>query len=155
MDSEAITQNQLLFCTVMTLFRSCGFVANCENGQSLLRLWSMSSKTALLLLKKNFILNWRIIALQYWFHFCHKSGRASLVAQMVKNLPSMQETQVWSLGREDPLEKGMATPPVFLLGWFCRQGILVGYLPWGRKESDTTGRLTLSLSLPDVSLNSP
>ena len=34
---------------------------------------------------------------------------ASLVAQMVKNMPAMQETQVQSLGREDPLEKGMAT----------------------------------------------
>ena len=35
--------------------------------------------------------------------------RASGVAQMVKNLPAMQETWVRSLGREDPLEKGMAT----------------------------------------------
>ena len=34
---------------------------------------------------------------------------ASLVAQRVKNLPAMQETWVWSLGWEDPLEKGMAT----------------------------------------------
>ena len=34
---------------------------------------------------------------------------ASLVAQMVKNLPAMQETQVRSLSREDPLEKGMTT----------------------------------------------
>ena len=34
---------------------------------------------------------------------------ASLVAQMVKNLPAMQETQVQSLGEGDPLEKGMAT----------------------------------------------
>ena len=33
----------------------------------------------------------------------------SLVAQMVKNLPAMQETRVQSLGWEDPLEKGMAT----------------------------------------------
>ena len=33
----------------------------------------------------------------------------SLVAQMVKNLPAIQETQVQSLGQEDPLEKGMAT----------------------------------------------
>ena len=33
---------------------------------------------------------------------------ARLVTQMVKNLPAMQETQVWSLGQED-LEKGMAT----------------------------------------------
>ena len=35
--------------------------------------------------------------------------RASLVTQMVKNLPAMQETQVQSLGWEDFLEKGMAT----------------------------------------------
>ena len=35
--------------------------------------------------------------------------RASLVAQMVKNLPEMQETWVRSLGWEDPLEEGMAT----------------------------------------------
>ena len=35
---------------------------------------------------------------------------ASLVAQTIKNLPAMQETRVSSLGQEDPLEKGMATP---------------------------------------------
>ena len=34
--------------------------------------------------------------------------KTSLVAQMVKNLPAMQETQVPSLGKEYPLEKGMA-----------------------------------------------
>ena len=34
---------------------------------------------------------------------------ASLVIQMVKNLPAVQETQVQSLGEEDPLEEGMAT----------------------------------------------
>ena len=38
-----------------------------------------------------------------------KQYLASLVAQMVKNLLAMQETRVWSLGREDPLEKEMAT----------------------------------------------
>ena len=41
---------------------------------------------------------------------------ASLVAQMVKNLPTMQETWVQSLGQEDPLEKGMATHPS-ILAW--------------------------------------
>ena len=35
--------------------------------------------------------------------------KASLMAQTVKNIPAMQETQVPSLGHEDPLEKGMAT----------------------------------------------
>ena len=38
-----------------------------------------------------------------------KKYRASLVVQMVKNLPTMWETHVWSLGWEDPLEKEMAT----------------------------------------------
>ena len=38
-------------------------------------------------------------------------SRTSLVAQMVKHLPTMQETQVRSLGWEDPLEKEMATHP--------------------------------------------
>ena len=42
--------------------------------------------------------------------------RASLVAQMVKNLPAMQETCVQSLGWEDPLEEGMATHSS-VLGW--------------------------------------
>ena len=41
---------------------------------------------------------------------------ASLLARTVKNLPAMQETWVPSLGQEDPLEKGMAPPPVFLPG---------------------------------------
>ena len=35
--------------------------------------------------------------------------RASLIAQLVKNLPGMQETPIQFLGQEDPLEKGMAT----------------------------------------------
>ena len=35
--------------------------------------------------------------------------RASLIAQLVKNLPAMQETLVQLLGQEDPLEKGQAT----------------------------------------------
>ena len=39
----------------------------------------------------------------------NKIPRASLVAQMVKNLPAMQETWVQSLGQKDPLERGMAT----------------------------------------------
>ena len=42
---------------------------------------------------------------------CHERGIAQLpiIAQSVKNLPAMQETWVQSLGREDPLEKEMAT----------------------------------------------
>ena len=41
----------------------------------------------------------------------------------LKNLPAMWETWVQSLGREDPLEKGMATTPVFLPGEFHEQSL--------------------------------
>ena len=68
---------------------------------------------------------------------------ASLVAQTVKNPPAVQETGVWSLGWEDPLEKEMA----------AHSSILAQRIPWteepgrlqsmGSQESDTTGWLTL------------
>ena len=60
---------------------------------------------------------------------------AFLVAQMVKNLPAMQETWIWSLGWEDPLKKGMATHSNIVAHW---QRSLVGYSPWDCTESDTT-----------------
>ena len=56
----------------------------------------------------------------------------------------MQETWVWSLGQEDPMEKGMAIHSVFLPGEFQGQGSLEGYSPWGRRELDMTEWLTLS-----------
>ena len=66
---------------------------------------------------------------------------ASLVAQMVKHLSAMQETRVRSLGWEDPLEKEMAAHSSILawkIPWTRR---LVGYRPWGCKESDMTEQL--------------
>ena len=62
----------------------------------------------------------------------------SLVAQMVQNLPAMQETRVQSLGQEDPLERKWQPTPVFLLGKSHGQRSLEGYSPQGCKESDTT-----------------
>ena len=50
----------------------------------------------------------------------------------------MWETWVWSLGQEDPLEKEMATTPVFLPEKFHGQRSLVGYSPWACKESNMT-----------------
>ena len=49
--------------------------------------------------------------------------------------PAGQETLIWLLGGEDPLEKGMA---VFLPGESHGQRNLVGYSPWGHKDSDMT-----------------
>ena len=54
----------------------------------------------------------------------------------------MRKTRVQSLGQEDPLEKEMATYSVFLPGESHGQKSLVGYSPWGRKESDMTEQLT-------------
>ena len=64
------------------------------------------------------------------------------MAQVVKNLPAIQETCFKSLGWGDPLEKGMATTPIFLPGEFQGQRSLAGYSPWGCRELHTTGRLT-------------
>ena len=65
---------------------------------------------------------------------------ASLVAQMVKNLPAIQETQVQSLSQEDPLEKGMATHSSMLVGRIHGEKSLVGYSSWIPKSR--TQRLT-------------
>ena len=63
---------------------------------------------------------------------------SSLVAQMVKRLPTMWETWVQFLCQEDLLEKEMA-PHSSTLAWKNHgRRSLVGYSPWGRKESDTT-----------------
>ena len=60
-----------------------------------------------------------IIIRAYSLHWWDKIYQA-LVAQMVKNLPTMQETQVGSLGGEDSLEKGKAT----------HTSILAWRIPW-------------------------
>ena len=70
---------------------------------------------------------------------------ASLVAQMVKNLPAMQEARVPSLGHQDLLAKGMATIPVFLPGESHGQRSLAGYSPWQFKELDRTEGLTFHI----------
>ena len=54
--------------------------------------------------------------------------RASLIAQSVKNLPEVQETQILFLGREDPLEKEMAT----------HSSILAWRIPWTEEPGGAT-----------------
>ena len=67
---------------------------------------------------------------------------ASLVAQLVKNPLAMQETWVPSLDWEIPWRREYLPTSIFLSGEFHGQRSLAGYSPWGRKESDTTERLT-------------
>ena len=71
--------------------------------------------------------------------------RASLGAQMVKNLPTMWETWVRPLGGEDPLEKGKATQSNILAWRIPGTEEPGGYNPWGHKESDMTDRPSLPL----------
>ena len=76
-----------------------------------------------------------VIAVVVLFNFiskmsqiCYRPLGASLVVQMVKNLPAMQVTQVRSLGWDDPLERKVATHP----------SILAGIIPW----TEEPGRLS-------------
>ena len=64
--------------------------------------------------------------------------RASLVAQMVKNLPAMQQTWVRSLGWEEPVEKGIATDSSILI--------------WGNPQTEELGWLQ-SMGVPKVRHN--
>ena len=78
---------------------------------------------------------------------------ASLVAQLVKSLPAIQETWVLFMGWKDPLEKGMPTHLSILAWRFASNGM---YSPWGHKESDRTEWLLLTFTkeLSSYSLNS-
>ena len=71
-----------------------------------------------------------------------KYPKASLVAQLVKNPPAMQETWVQSLGWEEPLEKGTATHSS-ILAWRIPWTVY----PWGHEESDDWATFT-SLHFP-------
>ena len=86
---------------------------------------------------KNYIL-W-LYSFFFWMGFLD----SWVVTQLVKNQPAMWETWVWSLGWEDPLEKGKAAHSSIL--W---PGEFHGlYSPWGRKESDTSEWLSLFWSI--------
>ena len=92
-------------------------------------------KTSLILLFKDTLLSKISILFQVMDIW------ASPVVHTVKSLPTMQETRFDLWGRKPHLEK--QSTPLFLHG----QRSLVGYSPWGHKESATTEQLTVSLSL--------
>ena len=66
---------------------------------------------------------------------------------MVKRLSAMLETQVRSLGREDPWRRKWQSTPLFLPGKSHGQRSLVGYSSWGLKELDTTKHTHFPLHL--------
>ena len=70
-----------------------------------------------------------------------------LIAQMVKNLPAIQETRVRSLGQKVPWREKQQPTPELLPGVFSGQRSLVGYNPWTCKEEDMTEQLSYTLTL--------
>ena len=82
--------------------------------------------------------------MEEWSVYASKQrlGRASLVSQMVKNPPAMRRPGFDPWAGEDPLEKDMATTPIFLPGESHGQKSLVYYSSWGHKELDTTEQLS-------------
>ena len=71
-----------------------------------------------------------------------------LVAQTVKNPPAMKETRVQPLDKEDLLEEGMQSTPVYLPGKFHGQRSLASYSPWSHKELGMTEQLTQQQKAP-------
>ena len=63
---------------------------------------------------------------------------ASLVTEMVKNLPAIQETWVGFFGWKDSLKRGMTTHSSILAWTIPWKEEHVGYSPWGVKEPETT-----------------
>ena len=57
--------------------------------------------------------------------------RASMVAQMIKNLPAVQQIQIQSLGQKIPWRRKWQPTPVFLPGKSHEQWSMLGYSPWG------------------------
>ena len=85
-----------------------------------------------------------------YFRACWHSIQASLMAQRIKNPPAFletQETRVQPLAREDPLEEEMSTHSSIFAEKSYGQRSLADYGQWGTKESDTTGWLSIPLSI--------
>ena len=135
-----MTMLDLCCCSNFSLVvASGGYSLVAVRGFSLgwLLLWSMDSRVCWL--QRLWIPGPRAQAQLLW---CMALVGASLVAQMVKNLPAVQEAQVQTLGWEDVLEKGMATHSSIVAWRIPWTEEADSNSPWGRKESDTTERLT-------------
>ena len=115
--------------------------------------WTTSNSLSLSNSKKLFLeYRWKQVILYLFFIYFKKGytswkkkkgggAIASLVAQTVKRLPAKWETRVRFLGWEYPWRRKWQSTPALLPGKSHGWRSLIGYSPWGRKESDTTERL--------------
>ena len=105
------------FLSFKTCFKIQLFMKTHLNNPPLLPLHSLASQSWGTVLTAGIIMYGNINCL---LNFCHVPDIiwASLVAQLVKNPPAMEETLVWFLDQEDPLEKGEASSVLGLPWWF-------------------------------------
>ena len=103
------------------------------------RCWTWETSTWISVSALLLCSDWKAAAMNPVYIYLWGAG-ASLVAQMVKDLPAMQETCLQFLGWEDPLVGGVANHSSVLAWGIPRTQELVGYSPWGLR--DTTERLT-------------
>ena len=124
---------------------NCSSFTTCEN------LWQNRSRLQASVFPS---VKWLVWISNFSLCFCeilYLRYMVSLAAQIVKNLPAMQQTQVWSLGQEDPFKKGMATYScIFCLGNFMDRGTWWGSVHGGHNESDATEQLTFPLLYKSV-----
>ena len=119
-------------------FGDSGVFLNCDHfcASDLLLVWGLRSCTLErpeLGKQKGFHAPRLHVALRFSCVSFFKKG-ASLLAQMVENLPAVQKTWVWSWVGKILWRRECLPGPVFLPGEFHGQRSLVGYCPWGRKE---------------------
>ena len=82
-----------------------------------------------------------------FLHFLHCQTDSLPVynlGEIVKNLPAVQETRVWSLGWDDHLEKGRATRSIIIAWRIPRAECMAGYSPWDHKKPVRTECLTFT-----------
>ena len=94
--------------------------------------------------KQNELHSWCILQSGYAFYILLLKVWSGPGGSVVKNPPAMRETWVWTLGQEDPWRRKWQPTPVFLSGKSHGRRSLVGYSPWGCKESDMPEQLTLN-----------
>ena len=132
-----------LFATPWTAARQASL--SITNSWSLLKFMSTESVMASnhliyanLLVCLAFDVKVRLLSISHGWQLFYKADLREWVwfpgSSVVKNLPTMQETWVWSLGRKDLLEKEMATHSSILAWKIPGQRRLAGYSPRGRKE---------------------
>ena len=99
------------------------------------------------------------ICLYIIYIYVHMPRNSFPGGSAVENLPAMQETQLLSLGQEDPLEEETATHYSILYVKPRGQRCLAGYSPWGSKELNMTEHthtcLDISVQFSSVQLLSP